>query len=148
MQLTSSAFVHNTQLPTDYTCKGRAVSPPLTISDAPTGTQSFALIMHDPDAVGGHDFLHWSVWNIPAGTTTIAQATLPHGSLQGTNDYPTVAYGPACPPAGTGMHHYIFDLYALDISLALPEGADRKALETAIKDHTLATAHLIGIVKS
>ncbi len=146
MQLSSTAFRDNSPLPVDYTCKGRAVSPPLTIADAPAGTQSFVLIMHDPDAIGGHDFLHWSIWNIPSTTQDIPEASVPDGATQGTNDYPTNQYGPACPPAGSGTHRYIFDLYALDIMLDLPQGANRQTLEAALKGHTLATAQLIGIV--
>jgi phospholipid-binding protein, PBP family len=148
MQLTSDAFENGGALPVDYTCRGRGVNPPLTISDVPEGTKSLALIMHDPDAVGGRDFLHWTVWNIPPDTTRIEEGSLPVDAIQGTNDYPNQTYGPACPPAGTGLHRYIFDLYALDTVLDLPAGASRQELEAAIRGHTLATAQLIGTVQA
>jgi Raf kinase inhibitor-like YbhB/YbcL family protein len=104
--------------------------------------------MHDPDAIGGKDFLHWSVWNFAPDTTQIAEDSLPEGARQGNNDYPTIAYGPACPPPNTGRHRYTFDLYALDRLILLPEGSDRATLESATKGHILATAQLIGIVDS
>lgn len=144
MQLTSPAYQPNNTLPVDYTCKGKGINPPLNISDVPNKAQSLALIMHDPDAIGGRDFLHWSVWNIPPNTTQIAEGTVPEGAIQGTNDYRQLPYGPACPPAGTGTHRYMFDLYALDINLNLPEGADRKTLEDAIQGHVIAAVQLIA----
>lgn len=148
MQLTSPAFQDNATLPTDYTCQGRGVSPPLQISDVPDGTQSLALIAHDPDAIGGRDFLHWSVWNITPDTAAFDEGHLPAGAVQGTNDYPSREYGPACPPEGSGLHHYTFDLYAIDRVLDLPTGSSRAELETAIAGHILATAQLVGILQS
>jgi Raf kinase inhibitor-like YbhB/YbcL family protein len=148
MQLTSIAFQNGAALPADYTCKGRGVSPPLEIADVPEGAQSLVLIMHDPDAIGGRDFLHWTVWNIPPDTTCIEEGSLPDGAVQGTNDYPNQLYGPACPPVGSGLHRYIFDLYALDTVLDLPAGASRQELESAIAGHSVATAQLIGTVQS
>lgn len=148
MELTSPAFTNNSPLPQDATCKGKGVNPPLQINGAPQGTQSLALVMHDPDAVGGQDFLHWLLWNITPDTTDIGQDTVPSGAAQGTNDYRRAQYGPACPPPGTGLHHYTFDLYALDAQLELPPGTERQTLEEALKPHTLATAQLIGTVQA
>jgi Raf kinase inhibitor-like YbhB/YbcL family protein len=148
MQLTSPAFQNNSPLPADYTCHGRGVNPPLAVTGVPGAAQSLAIIMHDPDAIGGQDFLHWAIWNIDPKTAVIAEASLPKNAHQGMNDYPKVAYGPACPPAGSGLHHYTFDLYALDAPVLLPDGADRKTLEDAIKDHVMATAQLVGIVQA
>ncbi len=148
MQLTSTAFQNNSTLPTDYTCKGRGVNPPLSISDVPPGTESLAIIAHDPDAIDGRDFLHWSVWNLDPGTLGIAEGNLPTGAVQGTNDYPGQGYGPACPPAWSGLHHYIFDLYALDTALGLAAGASRHDLESAMDGHILATAQLVGTIQS
>lgn len=104
--------------------------------------------MHDPDAIGGRDFLHWAVWDIAPDTTVIAEATIPERAKVGVNDYPKINYGPACPPAGSGLHHYTFDLYALDTTLLLPEGTDRKTLEEAMKGHVVAAAQLVGTVQS
>ena len=148
MQLTSTAFANNSTLPIDYTCKGQGISPPLTISDVPEGAASLAIIMHDPDAIGGRDFLHWAVWNIPPTTSQIAEDSVPNGGVQGTNDYPNQIYGPACPPSGSGLHHYVFDLYALDITLDLPAGANRQELEKTLQGHAIATAQLVGTVQS
>ena len=70
MQLTSSAFETGNVIPTQHTGEGDDVSPALAWTDAPEGTQSFAIICHDPDAPlvtpGRYGFVHWVLYNIPA----------------------------------------------------------------------------------
>ncbi|HEY5806167.1 MAG TPA: hypothetical protein VIS56_02155 [Candidatus Saccharimonadales bacterium] len=83
MQLTSPAFQNNEPLPVNYTCKGRGVNPPLSVRNVPSGTESLAIVMHDPDAIGGKDFLHWAVWNIAPNTEAIAEDSVPPGAMRG-----------------------------------------------------------------
>jgi Raf kinase inhibitor-like YbhB/YbcL family protein len=147
MKLTSPAFAPDKQLPVDATCGGQAISPALSIGEVPVGTVSLALIMHDPDGING-DFTHWLVWNIPSNTTELPEGQSPQGAIIGTNDYAKTAYGPACPPPGSGLHHYVFELYAVDTMPDVPAGANRIALEHALQGHTLATTQLIGTVAS
>jgi Raf kinase inhibitor-like YbhB/YbcL family protein len=144
VQLTSPLFNHQSSLPSDYTCKGRGVSPPLSIHNVPPGTKSLALIFHDPDSVS-HDFTHWLVWNILPVQLEIPENTVPTSAIEGITDYGKVGYGQPCPPTGTGMHRYTFDLYALDALLDLPSGATRSELETAIAGHILDQAQFIGL---
>jgi Raf kinase inhibitor-like YbhB/YbcL family protein len=139
MLLTSTAFENQTEIPAGYTCKGPNHNPPLRISDVPPGTQSLAIITHDPDAPNG-DFTHWTVWNIPPNTTEMPAATVPTGSMQGVNGFNMIGYAGPCPPSG--MHQYIFELYALDTRLPLPLGAKRQELETAMQGHVLAQSQL------
>jgi Raf kinase inhibitor-like YbhB/YbcL family protein len=143
MQLTSSIFTHQTSIPADYTCKGRNVSPPLRIEDTPPGTHSLVLIMHDPDAPGG-DFTHWTLWNIPPTVADIPDGTAPAGSAQGVTSFGITGYGGPCPPSGT--HRYMFDLYALDVSLNLPEGTQRQEVEAAMQNHIIGQTRLTGLV--
>jgi hypothetical protein len=145
VQLTSSIFTHQTSIPADYTCKGRNVSPSLRIEDTPPGTQSLVLIMHDPDAPDG-DFTHWMVWNIPPVTAEVPESTAPAGAVEGATSFGTTSYGGPCPPSGT--HRYIFDLYALDITLSLPEGAQRHELEAAMQSHIVDQTQLVGLVSA
>lgn len=116
----------------DFGCKGGNVSPELNWNNAPAGTKSFALMMHDPDArtgVGG--FRHWVVINIPASAKGIARGaakagstTLPGGGEQITTDFGTPGWGGPCPPAGEAPHRYQFTVYALKVDqLALPPNA-------------------------
>lgn len=143
LKLASSAFGNGTPIPTVFTCKGSGFSPPLEISGVPQGTASLAIIMHDPDAVG-KDFTHWLVWNIPASTSAIGQAKLPVGAKEGLNDASRTDYFGPCPPAGSGVHNYQFDLYALDISPLGNSQTKRADLETMMQGHILDRTVLSG----
>jgi len=145
MDLASPAFSQDQPIPAYHTNKGEGVSPPLTISNVPPGTASLALVMHDPDAPHG-DFLHWTVWNISATTGVIPENKVPTGAVQGTNDYGKIGYGQPAPPSDT--HHYIFDLYALNIELDLPAGASLKQLQDAMEGHVVTQAKLVGTVSA
>ena len=140
MKLSSSAFEDDGAIPSEYTCDGADVSPPLTFSSIPEKTESFALIVDDPDAPMG-TWVHWLVWNIPTNKTVFSKGdnnTYP----QGRNDFGKLDYGGPCPPSGT--HHYFFKLYALDTMLELEEGANKKQLESAMSRHIIEEAQLLG----
>lgn len=139
MQIKSNAFQSGKEIPSKYTCDGKNISPGLIIIDAPKPTKSFALIVDDPDAPRGI-FTHWILWNIPANTTEIKENTSP--GMQGKNDFNKLGYGGPCPPSGT--HRYVFKVYALDTMLSLQQGSNKQQLESAIKQHVLESAELIG----
>ena len=65
LQLTSDAFTNGQSIPAKYSCKGRNISPALAWNEPPAGTQSFTLIVDDPDAPMG-TWVHWVLFNIPA----------------------------------------------------------------------------------
>ena len=149
-EITSSAFAHGQPIPAQYACTGagieKDVSPPLAWGEPPAGTQSFALIMDDPDAPGG-TWVHWVLFNIPASARGLpesigANPTLPDGIISGRNSWGTTGYGGPCPPGGT--HRYFFKLYALDETLAIPAGASSDELEKAMAGHILAQTELMG----
>lgn len=142
--LVSQAFLDGSILPTQHTCKGQNTSPPLNITGVPSNAKSLALIMHDPDAVSG-DFTHWLIWNIPVSTQTIAANGLPIGAVQGQNGSGQNQYTGPCPPAGTGTHRYMFELYALDNTLGLEPGANRDQLQRAINGHIVGQHTLTGL---
>lgn len=144
LALTSTAFGEGAPIPTLYTCKGQNTSPPLDITGVPNTAKSIALVMHDPDAVSG-DFVHWLIWNIPVSTTSIAASSVPTIAVQGQNGRGQNGYTGPCPPAGTGTHHYIFELYALDKTLDLPAGASSAQLEAAMTGHVIAQHTLTGL---
>jgi len=146
MKLESNAFTTKGLIPAQYTCDGQNISPPLSWDAPPTGTQSLALIIDDPDAPGGI-FTHWVLYNLPSETRQLSpavptQAALGNGVLQGKNDFGNLGYGGPCPPRGT--HRYFFKLYALDQPLKLASGATKEQLVTAMDGHILAAAELIG----
>ena len=142
MKISSPVFENNQYIPAKYTCDGQNVNPPLKIEGMPENAQSLVLIVDDPDAPSGR-WIHWLVWNISPEITEIRENEVPSGSLQGKNDFGNLNYGGPCPPSRT--HRYYFKVFALDKKLDLPEGANVKELETAIENHILAKAELIGL---
>ncbi len=149
LTLASDAFANGGAIPVKYSCKGRDISPALAWSDPPLGTQSFALIMDDPDAPGG--WVHWVLYNIPAETRSLAEdlavtgKNVPEGRgspFVGKNSWGDIGYGGPCPPSGT--HRYFFKLYALDETVGLLPGADKGQLLNAIEGHILAQGELVG----
>jgi Raf kinase inhibitor-like YbhB/YbcL family protein len=150
LQLTSTAFRPEENIPAKFTCDDRNVSPELSWSGAPAGTKSFALVMHDPDAPIAGGYTHWLVYNIPATAADIPenapnQDQLPGGGMQGKNDSGTYGYTGPCPPSGT--HRYYFRIYALDVALAPTAGLNKAGLEQAMQGHVLAQGELLGRYK-
>lgn len=157
-RIMSPDLVDGSQLPQQFTCAAgtEAVSPPLQWMNAPRGTRSFALIVHDMEPRPQKkldDILHWMVWDIPAAATKFPQgipsntADLPDGSHQ-TNGNPgqggITGYRPPCPPQNVPLpHHYAFDLFALDTKVDLPETATRADLMKVMDGHILGHDSLV-----
>jgi hypothetical protein len=147
LQMTSAAFSAGDMIPKKFTCDGQDVSPKLSWTDSPVKTQSFALIMDDPDAPLG-TWVHWVLFDLPADTKELSegvakQEELPNGARQGNNDFLKIGYGGPCPPPGK-PHRYFFKLYALDAKLNLKAGVTKAEVERGMKGHILARAEVIG----
>jgi Raf kinase inhibitor-like YbhB/YbcL family protein len=107
-----------------FGCTGQNLSPALAWANPPEGTQSFAVMVHDPDAVtGGAGFWHWVVVDLPATSTGVARgagtadgAALPKPARQVATDFGSPGWGGPCPPAGDKPHRYVFTVYALKVS--------------------------------
>jgi Raf kinase inhibitor-like YbhB/YbcL family protein len=147
--ISTSSFQANSDIPARFTCSGDNLSPALAWTDPPAGTQSFALIVDDPDAPGGV-FNHWVLYDLAASTRQLAEGIPkkgdPEGGRQGLNGFDETGYGGPCPPPGH-VHRYYFRLYALDQKLNLPAGATKGAVEKAMKGHLLAQAEVMGRFK-
>ena len=151
MTLASSAFAHNGAIPEKHTCEGEDVSPPLAWSHPPAGTQSFALIIDDPDAPDPRAprtvWVHWLVYDLPASARSLPESVrsardLPAGARLGRNDWGNASYGGPCPPVG--RHRYFHKLYALDQLLGDRGALSKQELLPAMEDHALAEAELVG----
>lgn len=150
VEITSTAFQEGGEIPRDYTADGKDASPSLEWNSVPAGTKSVAIICDDPDAPMG-TWVHWVIWGLPPGTTSLDEGvppekTLPGGARQGTNDFRKIGYGGPAPPPGAA-HRYFFKLYALDSELALEAGATKADLTGAMKGHILAKGQLTGTYK-
>ena len=150
MALTSSAFGHNSEIPTRYTCEGDDISPALSWTDVPAGAKSLVLIVDDPDApdpaAPKMTWVHWVLYNVPASARNLPEAVavrdLPTGTKEGLNAWRRTGYGGPCPPIG--RHRYLHKLYALDVTLPDMGGPTKADLEKAMRGHVLAQAELIG----
>lgn len=148
--ITSSAFKAHGMIPSRHTCDGENLSPPLTWSEAPQGTKSFALVVDDPDAPGG-TWVHWVIYGLPSDTRALqegvpADETVLGGAHQGKNDFGHIGYGGPCPPPN-GAHRYCFTLYALDLELELAPGASKDELLAAIQGHVLGGSQVVGLYR-
>lgn len=137
MHIKSSAFVHNSVIPSLYTCQGEGICPPLEFSEVPPDAMSLVLIIDDPDAVSGI-FTHWIIFNIPPHTAYVDNNTVLKEAVH-------TQFVAPCPPKGTGIHHYHFKLFALNKKLALENKAAVKDIETAMQGNIVAQAELIGL---
>ena len=147
LELKTTAFAPGGAIPKKFTCDGPDVSPALTWTEPPAGTQSFALVMDDPDAPVG-TWVHWVLYDLPAGARELAENVpkseeLASGARQGRNDFRKIGYGGPCPPPGPA-HRYFFKLYALDAKLNLKAGTTKADVEKTMKGHILAQAELVG----
>ena len=154
--LTSPDIAHGRPIGAEHVyngfgCTGKNVSPALSWSDPPAGTQSFALMVHDPDAPTGSGWWHWVVYNIPANVRSLpagagdpAKKLMPEGAVQARTDFGTQGYGGPCPPPGPA-HRYFFRLHALKVpKLELPADATAAMIGFNVNANTIATAEIMA----
>lgn len=148
ISISAEAFKYGDTIPDKYTCMGKDISPELSWTGIPEGTNSILLIMDDPDAPGA-TFVHWILFDIPATTQKLPvevqkSKTLNDFSRHGINDFGSIGYGGPCPPPGK-PHRYYFRIYALDKMLELLPGTSMSQVDLAIKGHILAKGELMGM---
>jgi Raf kinase inhibitor-like YbhB/YbcL family protein len=159
LQLSSSAFADGSMLPEKYSCipgmaggppdASKMSSPPLSWVNAPAGTKSFVLLLHDPDAHARKSFddiTHWMIFNIPGDSTSLPEGVKADSTagVQAANITGQPAYFGPCAPPGP-VHHYTFELFALDSMLDLQKGASRDDVQKAMDGHVLTGTVLIGL---
>jgi len=134
---------------TNPNCVGENVSPPLQWSNLPAGTKSLALVMTDPDGRGGLGVVHWVAYGIAPTLTGFAENEVSAASSKyvgGKGSAGMGTYLGPCPPPGTGMHHYTFELIATDLeTAALPPGLTQAELFEKLNGHSKGGAGLIGL---
>jgi Raf kinase inhibitor-like YbhB/YbcL family protein len=158
LRLSSPSFGDAGPIPVQFTCyaeAGKVMSPPLRWANAPDGTRSFVLILTGPENHRRRTHtlaFFWGRWNIPAGTSQIAEGPSrgveqPDGSRQVETDEGVLGYDPPCAPAGAGPIHYQFKLYALDQMLSLPANATRDAVLQAMDGHIIGASVYYGVLE-
>ncbi|TNC66629.1 YbhB/YbcL family Raf kinase inhibitor-like protein [Rubellimicrobium roseum] len=151
IDVVSPAFEDGGTIPTRHARQGENISPPLDWAEGPDGTQSFVLLMEDPDAAEEPPFVHWIAYNIPADVTDLPEGVpaserlaQPEGVLQGRNDQGSVGYTGPNPPVGDPPHAYHVQVFALDTTLDLPHGASRTEVLDAMEGHVLSVGETVG----
>jgi Raf kinase inhibitor-like YbhB/YbcL family protein len=140
LRLTSSAFENGAAIPTEYTCLGDDVSPPLAWTGVPAGTAELAVVVRDPDADG---FVHWVIAGLSPDLGGMARGNPPSQAVQELNDFGRQGWSGPCPPSGT--HNYDFRIYALAEPSGLAAGAaGARAAEQLETATVLASAALSG----
>ena len=150
LELLSEAIGTDGAIDLRHTAYGDNRSPPLRWTSV-AGAGAYAIILEDPDAPMEHPFVHWMIWNIPGSVDVLPEGLpnndhliTPQGAIQGKNDNGSFGYFGPRPPPGSGVHHYHFQLFALDGPLTLKSDADIRALVDAMKGRVLADTELIG----
>ncbi|MBI5533003.1 MAG: YbhB/YbcL family Raf kinase inhibitor-like protein [Deltaproteobacteria bacterium] len=156
LTVTSTAFKDGDPIPAQFACGvprkddcDLGTSPPLAWTAGPAQTKAYAVLVCDPD---GHDWLHWVATDLPVSPTSLAQGAsghcksqLPAGAKDLKNEFDQAGYGGPCPPAGSGVHHYVFTVYALPTpGISLPAStkcADHKAV---LESKAIARGSLTG----
>jgi Raf kinase inhibitor-like YbhB/YbcL family protein len=151
LHVASSAFKPNGKLPEVFTQNGKNISPPISWSAGPKGTQSYVLLIEDMGVKRPDPISHWVIYDIPATAKSLPQAVpteakpaKPEGALQALNIRKATGYLGPKPPMGV-EHPYHFEVFALDTKLGLdPATADRKAVVAAMTGHVLAAGEVVA----
>lgn len=143
LSVTSKWFTNGGNLPTRCSVDGEGVPPPLSWSQPPLHTRSLVLICEDPDAPTPAPFVHWLVYGIEP-TIHSLDTSLGVDGREGKNSKLKSGFTPAAPPPGHGVHHYHFQLFALNAPLGLGSGEGRSALIEAMEGHVIGFGEVIG----
>jgi Raf kinase inhibitor-like YbhB/YbcL family protein len=156
--VTSSAFKDGDVWPAKFAgsdpartnppCPGQNVSPPLSWSNAPAGTKSFAIVMFDPDGGNGTGAVHWVAYGIPPTKTSLAEgeaSNTPKDWTAGKNSVGNDHYFGPCGPSGHSLHHYVITVIATPFDPnELKAGMTRDELLAALRGKSLAPASIVG----
>jgi Raf kinase inhibitor-like YbhB/YbcL family protein len=157
LTVTSSAWPDGSEVPQKFAGRG-GMSPAFDFSwmqgtnpaMAPANLASYVVIFHDIENAprgGEPDTLHWMIWDVP-GTAKGIPEGLPMGDLPDGTKQAATAIGRGAyfgPGAGPGpFHHYVFEFYALDTKLDLPNTSTRAQVIAAMEGHVVGKAAFVG----
>ena len=141
--LSSPAFKDGEELDPCFTADEEdAVAPPLEWTAPPPGTQEMVLVVEDPDAPSPEPFCHWLVWGLAPQRGKLLEGETP--PRVGKNSFQNSEWLLPDPPTGHGPHDYVFQLFALDLPLALMPGAGRSELFKSMEGHVVGVTLLTG----
>jgi phosphatidylethanolamine-binding protein (PEBP) family uncharacterized protein len=136
LAITSPAFARNGQIPSEYTCAGKGISPPLSWQNVPAKAAGLFLFVIDDNSAGRPGGIRWVVGNIDPSSTGVAAGQTPAGGIVGTNTAGSAAYSPICPAKGKSDTIEIV-MYALSKKIALSPGFSPTSAEADYGQHKL-----------
>lgn len=148
--LTSPAFADGAPMPARFTEDGERTSPPLAWRGLPDGTVRVAILAEDADSPTPQPLVHLIAWNFAATSDQIPEGALTGAGVAdfprdvGKNSFLKDGWLPPDPPTGHGAHRYLFQVYALDCALDLPERPGRGAVVDTMRGHVLGKGCLTG----
>jgi Raf kinase inhibitor-like YbhB/YbcL family protein len=149
LTVTSASFERDHAIPRKH-AGGHGRSPSLRWTTPPPTTRELVVLAEDPDAPTTKPFVHWIVTGLGSDARELVEgqpassARLASGALQGKNDMRKEGYYGPEPPPGHGVHHYHFQLFAVDAPLELKTPIERDQLLNALRDHVVAWGELVG----
>jgi Raf kinase inhibitor-like YbhB/YbcL family protein len=148
--VTSDVVTSGGELDDQFTQNGDNMSPPLSWTKGPPGTQYYAVLAEDAGVNTIAPIVHWIIYNIPGTARGLPQnapidSTLENGAVQGKNLRGASGYVGPKPPAGQ-THPYHFQVFALNAKLDVdPANANRDAVLAAMRNHVLAQGDLVAM---
>ena len=144
LTISSPAFGAEVTIPERFANGGDDIPPPLEWTGVPDGCVELVLVVHDPDAPLVDGFTHWIVSGIDPSSGGLETDVDAASFTVGRNTIGDAAYMGPAPPAGHGLHHYFFHLYAIDTASGLDADASRSDVLAAIDGHIIEQARLVG----
>ncbi len=152
--VTSAAFKDGAAMAKEYSCDGEGLFPPLRFFDMPAKYESAVLVIEDPDAPKVTPFVRGIIYNIPPRVKELNDGAVKGENLKpeyqgqglkmGRNTPGKAEYMPPTPPPGHGVHHYHFQIIALDTVLNFGVPPTLSEITDAISGHVLAYGEIIG----
>jgi Raf kinase inhibitor-like YbhB/YbcL family protein len=152
IDVTSPAFQDGDPIPLQYTVSGEDISPPVNWSNLPSGTREVVLIIEDYDISLPRPMVHCIVYGLSPDVGGLGEGALPSRNAKAQDPVPRLGRngmmfqrydGPAAPP-GHGVHHYVFEVFAVSKVLDFKSTPSKDDILAAIEGHVLATGRLTG----
>jgi len=148
IQLSSSAFEDDGNLPPQYTLDCDRISPPMAWRGVPPQARGLILVVEDADSPTSTPLTHAIVLDLPPDLPDLFEGDLPSPHHKGVfrhlrkNSMRKTEYPPPDPPPGHGDHRYLFDLYAVSGALPLPRIPILDDVQQAMPGRILARGYL------
>jgi Raf kinase inhibitor-like YbhB/YbcL family protein len=141
--VTSPAFDNDGALPADATCTGSGAFPPILWDHLPDGTAAVAVIVYDRNGTDGI-FVHRIITDLDPASGGLRSAQTPPNAVEYATSTGKPGWTPPCPPSGSGAHHYVFWVLALDRLTRVPTSAVTATAIATITEAAFAQGEITG----